>query len=70
MDVTKPYKSIRFGAQERLPPELTEYLSVVRDLRFYDRELRRDTLLSYQLAFFLRNRRLPDGGLADGGLVI
>lgn len=45
--------------QERLPPELTEYLSVVRDLRFYDRELRRDTLLSYQLAFFLRKHGFP-----------
>ncbi|CAE7242618.1 PTPMT1, partial [Symbiodinium pilosum] len=40
--------------QEQLPPEVTEYLSVVRNLRFYDRELRRDTPLSYQMAFFLR----------------
>ena len=45
--------------QEQLPPEVTEYLGLVRDLRFYDRELRRDTLLSYQLAFFLRKHGFP-----------
>merc|ERR1712216_132123 len=44
---------------ERLPPEVTEYLSVVRSLRYYDRELRRDTALSYQLAYFLRKHQFP-----------
>lgn len=45
--------------QEQLPPEVTEYLALIRDLRFYDRELRRDTTLSYQLAFFLRKHGFP-----------
>merc|ERR1712060_869551 len=45
--------------QEQLPRDVSEYLSVVRDLRFYDRELRRDTALSYQLAFFLRKHGFP-----------
>jgi len=45
--------------QEQLPPEVTEYLSVVRNLRYYDRELRRDTPLSYQMAFFLRKHGFP-----------
>lgn len=45
--------------QEQLPADVTEYLSVVRDLRFYDRDLRRDTALSYQLAFFLRKHGFP-----------
>merc|ERR1719382_2312913 len=45
--------------QEQLPSDVSEYLSVVRSLRFYDRELRRDTALSYQLAFFLRKHNFP-----------
>jgi len=45
--------------QEQLPPDVTEYLSVIRDLRYYDRELRRDTALSYQLSFFLRKHGFP-----------
>lgn len=45
--------------QEQLPKDVTEYLSVVRSLRYYDRELRRDTPLSYQLAFFLRKHQFP-----------
>lgn len=44
---------------EQLPSEVTEYLSVVRSLRYYDRELRRDTALSYQLAYFLRKHNFP-----------
>ena len=31
----------------------------MRDLRFYDRELRRDTKLSYQMAYFLRKHGFP-----------
>lgn len=45
--------------QEQLPEDVSEYLSVVRDIRYYDRELRRDTALSYQLAFFLRKHGFP-----------
>ncbi|CAK9104291.1 unnamed protein product [Durusdinium trenchii] len=45
--------------QEQLPPEVAEYIALVRDLRFYDRELRRDTALSYQMAFFLRKHGFP-----------
>uniref|UniRef100_A0A7S0ZM55 RAP domain-containing protein n=1 Tax=Noctiluca scintillans TaxID=2966 RepID=A0A7S0ZM55_NOCSC len=44
---------------ESLPPEVLEYLSVVRSLRYYDPELRRDTGLSYQLAYFLRKHGFP-----------
>lgn len=44
---------------EQLPPEVTEYLSIVRSLRYYDRDLRRDTALSYQLAYFLRKHNFP-----------
>lgn len=47
------------ATQEQLPRDVTEYLSVVRSLRYYDRELRRDTPLSYQLAFFLRKHGFP-----------
>merc|ERR1712007_167633 len=45
--------------QEQLPREVVEYLSVVRNLRYYDQALRRDTPLSYQLAFFLRKHGFP-----------
>lgn len=45
--------------QEQLPADVVEYLSVVRDIRFYDRELRRDTSLSYQLASILRKHGFP-----------
>merc|ERR1712060_721110 len=45
--------------QEQLPRDVAEYLSVVRSLRFYDRELRRDTALSYQLSFFLQKHGFP-----------
>lgn len=45
--------------QETLAWEVLEYLSVVRSLRYYDRELRRETPLSYQLAFFLRKHSFP-----------
>eukprot|EP00931_Biecheleriopsis_adriatica_P076701 TRINITY_DN50390_c0_g1_i1.p1 TRINITY_DN50390_c0_g1~~TRINITY_DN50390_c0_g1_i1.p1 ORF type:complete len:417 (+),score=94.07 TRINITY_DN50390_c0_g1_i1:38-1252(+) len=45
--------------QEHLSPDVTEYLSVVRNLRYYDRELRRDTPLSYQMAYFLRKHGFP-----------
>lgn len=45
--------------QEQLPRDVSEYLSVVRDLRFYDRDIRRDTALSYQLAYFLRKHGFP-----------
>merc|ERR1712050_155730 len=47
------------ATQEKLPSEVSEYLSVVRSLRYYDRELRRDTPLSYQLAYFLRKHNFP-----------
>jgi len=45
--------------QEQLPRDVSEYLSVVRDLRYYDRAIRRDTALSYQLGFFLRKHGFP-----------
>jgi len=45
--------------QEQLPRDVTEYLSVIRSIRYYDRDLRRDTALSYQLAFFLRKHGFP-----------
>lgn len=45
--------------QEQLPKDVAEYLAIVRDIRYYDRELRRDTALSYQLAFFLRKHGFP-----------
>merc|ERR1712232_1471895 len=45
--------------QEKLPPDVAEYLAVLRSLRYYDSELRRDTALSYQLAFFLRKHNFP-----------
>jgi len=45
--------------QEQLPPEVAEYLSIIRSLRYYDRAIRRDTQLSYQLAFFLRKHGFP-----------
>lgn len=45
--------------QEQLPKDVAEYLSVVRSLRYYDPEIRRDTALSYQLAFFLRKHGFP-----------
>lgn len=45
--------------QQQLPPDVVEYLSVVRSVRYYDRDLRRDTALSYQLAFFLRKHGFP-----------
>eukprot|EP00933_Yihiella_yeosuensis_P042901 TRINITY_DN37571_c0_g1_i1.p1 TRINITY_DN37571_c0_g1~~TRINITY_DN37571_c0_g1_i1.p1 ORF type:complete len:409 (+),score=65.19 TRINITY_DN37571_c0_g1_i1:92-1318(+) len=45
--------------QEQLPPDVSEYLSVIRNLRYYDRELRRDTPLSYQMAYFLRKHGFP-----------
>jgi len=45
--------------QEQLPQEVTEYLSVVRSLRYYDPDLRRNTALSYQLAYFLRKHDFP-----------
>jgi len=45
--------------QERLPRDVTEFLAVVRDLRYYDRNLRRETPLSYQLAYFLRKHNFP-----------
>lgn len=44
---------------EQLPRDVNEYLSIVRSLRYYDRELKRDTPLSYQLAFFLRKHNFP-----------
>lgn len=44
---------------ETLTPDVSEYLAIVRDLRYYDREIRRDTVLSYQLAYFLRKHRVP-----------
>ncbi|CAK0801535.1 unnamed protein product [Prorocentrum cordatum] len=44
---------------EQLPKDVAEYLSVVRSLRYYDRDVRRDTALSYQLAFFLRKHGFP-----------
>jgi len=47
------------ATQEKLPREVSEYLSVVRSLRYYDRDLRRDTPLTYQLAFFLRKHKVP-----------
>lgn len=45
--------------QELLAPEVLEYLAIVRSLRYYDREVRRDTPLSYQLAYFLRKHAFP-----------
>ncbi|CAE8586735.1 unnamed protein product, partial [Polarella glacialis] len=45
--------------QEQMPPDVNEYLSVIRSLRYYDRELRRETPLSYQMAFFLRKHGFP-----------
>jgi len=45
--------------QEKLPRDVSEYLSVIRDLRFYDRAIRKDTALSYQLAYFLRKHGFP-----------
>ena len=45
--------------QEQLPRDVSEYLAVVRDLRYYDRDLRRETALSYQLAYFLRKHNFP-----------
>eukprot|EP00928_Gymnodinium_smaydae_P044091 TRINITY_DN29438_c0_g1_i1.p1 TRINITY_DN29438_c0_g1~~TRINITY_DN29438_c0_g1_i1.p1 ORF type:complete len:411 (-),score=94.68 TRINITY_DN29438_c0_g1_i1:19-1251(-) len=47
------------ATQEQLPRDVSEYLSVVRSLRYYDRELRRDTPLSYQMAYFLRKHNFP-----------
>merc|ERR1740129_1263441 len=44
---------------EQLPREVTEYLAIVRSLRYYDRSVRRDTALSYQLAYFLRKHSFP-----------
>eukprot|EP00930_Biecheleria_cincta_P005522 TRINITY_DN106455_c0_g1_i1.p1 TRINITY_DN106455_c0_g1~~TRINITY_DN106455_c0_g1_i1.p1 ORF type:complete len:404 (-),score=75.25 TRINITY_DN106455_c0_g1_i1:4-1215(-) len=45
--------------QEQMTPDVLEYLSVIRDLRYYDRELRRETALSYQMAYFLRKHGFP-----------